>query len=184
MYTHYVYIYVVYTYIHIKVHHNTPIDAYVYPKFPTTTWVNHIGVLKFICASIRHWGVEAWPRFRPNFDTGGGGRSLVEISTKLRHPTCRNFDQTSTPPVSKFGRSLLGVSMKHIGTLIYFFYQTATPNFDQTSTLGVSRLVEISTELRPPCIGVWSKFRPNFDPPVSKFGRNFDKTSARLRQTL
>ena len=38
-----------------------------------------------------------------------GGRSLVETSTKLRHPQCRNFDQTSTklrPPVSKFGRIL------------------------------------------------------------------------------
>ena len=53
----------IYIYIHIKVYQNKPIDTYVYPKFPTTIWVNHIEVWKFICAYIRHWGVEVWSKF-------------------------------------------------------------------------------------------------------------------------
>ena len=84
-----------------------------------------------------------------------GGRSLVEISTKLRHPQCRKLDQTSTtlrpnfdaPSVevwSKFARYINEIHSK----LDKHVYQTATPNFDQTSTLG-----------------------------GSKFGRKFDQTS-------
>ena len=94
-----------------------------------------------------------------------GGRSLVEISTKRRHPQCRNFDQTSnklrpnfdqtsTPPVSKFGRSLLGMSMKYIVTLIKMStklrHQTSTklrPNFDQTSTPHRSKSAMLSNHI-------------------------------------
>ena len=124
-----------------------------------------------------------------HFDTGGG-RNLVEMSTKLRPPQCRNFDrtstelrpnfdqtstklrphfdQTSTPPVSKFGRRLLGISMQCIVHLINKknVYQTATPNFDQTST-----------KLRPNVAQTSTKLRPNFDTGGSKFGRNLDQTS-------
>ena len=54
-----------------------------------------------------------------------GCRSLVEFSTKLRHP-----------PVSKFGRSLLGTSMTYILNLIKCLPNCDTkvrPNFDTTS---------------------------------------------------
>ena len=44
-----IYIYI-YIYTHIKVYYIKPIDAYVYPKFPTTIWVSHMEVLKLICA--------------------------------------------------------------------------------------------------------------------------------------
>ena len=38
-------------YIYIYIHYyNKPIDAYVYPKFPTTIWVSHIAVSKIICS--------------------------------------------------------------------------------------------------------------------------------------
>ena len=100
-------------------------------------------------------GVEVWSKFRPNFDP-------------------RNFDQTSTPQVSKFGlevwskfgrclvevwcRSLVDILSNLLcSSLIY------RANFDQTSTLGG--------------VEVWSEFRPNFDTGGSKFDRNFDQTS-------
>ena len=70
----------IYIYIYINVYYcKKPVDAYVYPKFPTTIWVSHIEVLKFVCAYIRHWGVEAWQKNQPNFDTGGSkfGRTFV-----------------------------------------------------------------------------------------------------------
>ena len=98
-----------------------------------------------------------------------GGRKLVKISTKLRPPQCRNFYQTSTPPVSKFGRWLLGIAMTYIINLIKCLPNCDTklqPNFDQT--WGVE---------------VWSEFRPNFDTGGSKFGRNFDQTSTPTRST-
>ena len=74
------------------------------------------------------------------------GRVLVYMSTKLRP----NFDQTSTPPVSKFGRSLLYIKWNT------FWSQGVRSTVDQTLT-------------------------PNFDTPVSKFARNFDQTSPKLR---
>ena len=113
MYTHiYIYIYIcIYIYIyaiHVKVYQNSMIDAYVYPKFPTTIWVNHIEGCTLICAYIRHWGVEVWSKFLPNYDIGGVevwselrpnfDTRHVETSTKLRsnfdkfrHPQCRSL---------------------------------------------------------------------------------------------
>ena len=117
-------------------------------------------------------------KFGRNFDqiSTPQCRSLVEISTKLQHPKCRNFDQTSAPPMSKFGRSVLDLSMKYIVNLITClsncdtklrpnFDQTSTklrPHFDQTSTKlrrwGCRSFVEISTKLRPPSVEVWSNW--------------------------
>ena len=82
---------------------------------------------------------------RPSFDTGGSKFG-------------RNSDQTSTPPVSKFGRSLLGISMNYIVNLIKCLPNCDTklrPHFDQTST----------------------KLRPNFDQASTKLRPNFGATS-------
>ena len=99
---------------------------------------------------LRHWG----------------GRSLVEIPTKLRHPQCRSL-------VEVWCRSLVDI-LSHL-LCVSLIYRA---NFDQTSTLGVSKfgrsLVEVSTLGG---VEVWSKLRPNFDPPVSKFGRNLGQAS-------
>ena len=80
---------------------------------------------------------------RPNFDTGRSkcGRNFDQTSTPDMSKFRPNFDQTSTPPVSKFGRNLLDICMHHIVNLINMStklrHQTSTrlrPNFDQTST--------------------------------------------------
>ena len=119
--------------------------------------------------NVWHNHAEVWSKSRPDFDTpvpkSGrssdqtstlGGRSLVEIPTKLR-----------PPPVSKFGRSLVEVLCRSLVDIlmllcISFIYRAT---FDQTSSLGVSKfgrslaevwsklgrsLVEAPTELRPP----------------------------------
>ena len=82
-----------------------------------------------------------------------GGRSLVEISTKLRHPQCRSLVEVW----SKFGRRLVEVSTLGVSKFGRHFGQTSTlgvskfgRNFDQTSTRGGRSLVEISTKLRHP----------------------------------
>ena len=96
-------------------------------------------------------GVEVWSKLRSNFDTPS-----VETLTKRRP----DFDQTSTPPVSKFGRSLLDISMTYILNVIKClpncdtklrpnFDQTSTkrrPNVDQTSTLEVSKFGPIDDD--------------------------------------
>ena len=84
-----------------------------------------------------------------------GGRSLVEISTKRRHPQCLSL-------VEGWCRSLADI----LSTLqcVSLIYQA---NFDQTSTLGVSKfghsLVEVWSKFRHLGVEVLSKFRPNFD---------------------
>ena len=88
---------------------------------------------------LRHWG----------------GRSLVEIPTKLRHPQCRSL-------VEVWCRSLVDI-LSHL-LCVSLIYRA---NFDQTSTLGVSKFGWSLVE-------VWSKFRHWG---VSKFGRNLDQTS-------
>ena len=133
--------------------------------FDYNVWHNHAGV---------------WSKFRPDFDTGGsqfgrnfdqtstlGGRSLVEILTKLRPPQCRSLVEVW----SQFGRSLVEVWCRSLVGIffnqIYYVFHWST---EQPSTKlrhwGCRSLVE-----------VWSKFRPNFDPPVSKFGRNLCQAS-------
>ena len=93
-------------------------------------------------------------------------RSLVEVSTKLRHPKCRSL-------VEVWCRSLVDILSNILcSSLIY------RATFDQTSTLGVSKfgrsLVEVWSKFGRSFdtggVEVWSKFRPNFDPRVSKFG--------------
>ena len=78
----------------------------------------------------------------------------------------RNVDQTSTPPVSKFGRSSVKVWCRSLVDVLSNLHCIALlyrANFYQTSTLGVSKfgryLVEVST------LG------------VSKFCRNVDQIS-------
>ena len=128
---------------------------------------------------------KSWSLYVHIFDTGVsklgrdvdqtstlGGRSLVEISTNLRHwgvavwskfrfklrpPSVEtstklrpNFDTPSVEVWSKVARYINGIHTKFDKKKDV--YQTATPNFDK-----------ISTKLRPP--------------PVSKFGRNFDQTA-------
>ena len=102
-----------------------------------------------------------------------GGRSLVEISTKPRHPQCRNFDQTSTKLRPNFDTPSVEVWSKfarYINEIHNKFYKMSTKLRHQTST-----------KLRPNFdtwgVEVWSNFRPNFDTGGSKFGRNFDQTS-------
>ena len=113
-----------------------------------------------------------------------GGRNLVEISTKLRPPQCRNFDQTLTK---------LGPNFDQISTKL-------RPNFDTPSVEVWSKVAlyineihnkcdkvstklrhQTSTKLRPNLDQTSTKLRPNFDQTstlgVSKFGRNFDQTS-------
>ena len=76
-----------------------------------------------------------------------GGRGLVGISTKLRHPQCRNFDQTSSklrpnvgnPSVevwSNFVRYINEIQNKFVKMSTKLRRQTPTklqPNFDTTS---------------------------------------------------
>ena len=91
-----------------------------------------------------------------------------QTSTKLRQVVARSFDQTSTkllpnldtPSVevwSKFGRCISEAHRKPDNT-----DQTATPNFDQTST-----------KLRPNFYPTYTKLRPNFDPTSTKLRPNF-----------
>ena len=99
-------------------------------------------------------------------------RSLVEISTKLRPPSVEvwskfrpNFD---TPSVEVWCRGLVDILSNSI-----CISWICRANFDQTSTLGVSKfgrslvgdstlggrsLVGISTKLRPPSVEVWSNW--------------------------
>ena len=80
---------------------------------------------------------------RHQFDqiTKLGGRSLVEISTKLRHPQCRSL-------VEVWCRSLVGIFLSSLQCISLI----CRANFDQTSTLGVSKFGRSLVE-------VWSKFR-------------------------
>ena len=113
-----------------------------------------------------------------------------QVSTILTN-TYTQFDQTSTLGVSKFGRTLVDISTKlrHWGcrslvevwrrslaelwsnTLILqcglFIYQAS---FDQTSTLEVSEfgrsLVDVSTQTLPNFdtgVKVWARFLPNLE---------------------
>ena len=96
-----------------------------------------------------------------NFDTGG--RNLVEISTKLRPPQCRNFDQNSTklrpnfdtPSVEVWSKVALYINGLH-SKYDKNVYQTATPNSDQTPTKlrhpKCRSLVKIPTKLRHPIV--------------------------------
>ena len=140
--------------------------------------------------NVWHSHAEVWSKSRPDFDTpvskSGrsfdqtstlGGRSLVEISTKLLPPQCRSlvevwskFGRNSDPPQcrslvevwSKFGRSLAEVWCRSfvniLSNLLYFIDipNKLRPNFD---TGGVE---------------VWSKFG-------LKFGRSLVEISAKLR---
>ena len=69
------------------------------------------------------WLLRSSP-IRPNFDTEGSKSG-------------RNFDQTSTPPVSKFGRSLVEgwcCSLVDILSNVPYISLMYRANFDQTST--------------------------------------------------
>ena len=110
-------------------------------KYPQF-WPTHIHNL----TKLRHLSVES--KF---------GQSLVGFSTGLRHWGCRSL-------VSKFGRHLIeNLDVKCVS----FIYRT---NFDQTSTLGVSRfcrsLVEVSTKLRHQqiCTILTKPYMYNYDP--------------------
>ena len=96
----------------------------------------------------------------------------------------RNFDQTSTPQVSKFGRSLVEVWSKLGRSLVAVWCRRLVDmlsnllcvsliywaNFDQTSTLGVSKFGRSLVE-------VWSKFGRSLVEVWSKFGRSLVEVS-------
>ena len=82
----------------------------------------------------------------------------------------RNFDQTSTPQVSKFGRSLVSQFGRHFIKWITYFIDIPSklrPNLD---TPSVEVWSKFGRSFDTGGVEVWPKFRPNFDPPVSKFG--------------
>ena len=71
-----------------------------------------------------------------------GGRSLVETSTKLRHPTCRNFDQTSTKLRPNFDTHIVQNILFYpqnilFKTIDYFFQQPFNQiiHFSETNSL-------------------------------------------------
>ena len=74
---------------------------------------------------------------------------LIRLLTISHQTSTPNFDQTSTPPVSKFGRRLLDIWMKHIVKSRFSikcrpnFDTKLRPNFDQTSTPSVSKFGQI-----------------------------------------
>ena len=105
------------------------------------------------------------------FDTGVSNSSVDfdQTSIKLR-PDFDQISTISTPPVSKFGRGLLGLWMNHVVKLI-----RCRPN------CGTKLRPNCDTKLRPNCD---TKLRPNFGTGVSKFGRYFDQASTWLRQAL
>ena len=81
--------------------------------------------------------VDCCDRHQLNQTSTLGGRSLVEMSTTLRHPQCRNFDQTSTklwpdfdsPSVevwSKFARYINGIHRKFEKMSTKLWHQTST----------------------------------------------------------
>ena len=81
----------------------------------------------------------------------------------------RNFDQTSTPHVSKSGRSLVSQFGRHMIKFTMYFIDIPSklrPNFD---TGGVEVWSKFGRSFDTGGVEVWSKFRPNVDPPVSKF---------------
>ena len=132
-----------------------------------------------ISTKLRPPSVEVCSKFRPNVDTPS-----VETSTKLRPPSvevCRNFDQTSTPQVSKLRPNFDTPSVevwskfaRYINEIRCNFEKMPTKLRHQTSTKRRPNFDHTSTKLRPNFdtggVEVWSKCRPNFDPPVSKFG--------------
>ena len=87
---------------------------------------------------------------RPNLDTGGSKFG-------------RHFDQTSTPPVSKFGRSLVSQFGRHFIKFTMYFIDISSklrPNFD---TGGVEVWSKFARSFDTWGVEVCSKFRPNFD---------------------
>ena len=89
-------------------------------------------------------------------------RSLVEMSTKLRHLKCRSL-------VEIWCRSLVYI----LSYLLQFIDipNEFRPNFDIG---GVEVWSKFGRSFDTGGVEVWSKFRPNFDPPVSKLGPNDD----------
>ena len=107
-------------------------------------------------------------------------RSFVEISTKLRPPKCPGLVEVW----SKFGRSLVEVLCRSLVNILLNLLRISLiyrANFDQTSTLGVSKFGRSLVEVWSKLVEVWSKFGRSLVEVstlgVSQFGRNFDQTS-------
>ena len=87
-------------------------------------------------------GVEVWSKFRTNFDTPS-----VEVW-------------------SKFGRSLVSQFGRHLIKCTMYFIDIPSNRRPKFDTGGV----EVWSKFGRGGVEVRSKFKPNFDPPVSKFG--------------
>ena len=113
---------------------------------------------------LRHWGVEIWSNFRPNFDPPS-----VETSTKLRP----NFDQTSTKLRPNFDTPSVEVWSKvarYINEIHSKFNKMSTKLRHQTSTklrqLGCRSLVETSTKLRHWGVEIWVEISTKLRHPI------------------